>query len=95
VHTPDAQSPATPHTLPSAQGEHDVPPQSVSVSAPFFCPSLQPGAAHTFAEHTANTQSGPFVQDDPCAHGGQLPPQSRSVSSPFFVPSEQLGERHR
>jgi hypothetical protein len=36
---------------PEGQGEHDAPPQSTSVSAPFSWPSVQLGAAHCPAVH--------------------------------------------
>ncbi len=95
MHTPETQSPAETHAFPFAQGAHDVPPQSVSVSAPFFTPSEQPGAEHSSPAHTADAQSVPVMHESPWLHGGQLPPQSKSVSSPFLTPSEQLGARHR
>jgi hypothetical protein len=41
VHTPLAQSVAARHALVAGHGEHDPPPQSVSVSVPFFAPSVQ------------------------------------------------------
>src|SRR3954447_387928 len=38
-HASDAQSPCAPHALPSAHFGAFVPPQSTSVSSPFFTPS--------------------------------------------------------
>ncbi len=69
-----------------------VPPQSRSVSAPFFTVSVQVGAAQILPEQTALVQSVAVVQALLSAHLPQLPPpQSTSVSAPFFVASEQEG----
>jgi hypothetical protein len=90
VQTAVVQSPGPAHVLPAAHlGQ--VPPQSLSVSLPFFTVSLQAGAAQTPALHTPLSQSVPTVHLPPGAHGLQVaPPQSRSVSLPFFTPSAQF-----
>jgi hypothetical protein len=75
--------------LAGAQG----PPQSASVSEPFFTVSAQVGAAQVrlAAGHTAFTQSVPSLHALPSSQRGQVgPPQSMSVSVPFFTPSAQL-----
>jgi hypothetical protein len=67
------------------------PPQSVSVSAPFFIASLQVGDAQTPALQMPFWQSALAPQTFPSAQVGQaLPPQSTSVSVPFFIPSLQV-----
>ena len=73
------------------------PPQSTSVSVPFFTLSLQ-GALGTmqvlfwhWAKPPTSTQSVAAVQALPMAHLGQLaPPQSTSLSLPFLSPSLQV-----
>src|SRR5205823_1848898 len=82
------------HAFPTAQ-PGQPPPQSTSVSAPFFTLSMQPGATHIPLVHTPLAQSIPVLQPLPPSHLlGQLPPQSMSVSSPFFAPSVQDGVWH-
>ena len=48
THIPLAQSPSIEHILPFAHFVAQLPPQSTSVSSPFFAPSTQLGVAHIF-----------------------------------------------
>jgi hypothetical protein len=84
------------HALPVAQGGQVPPPQSTSVSAPFFTPSVQLGAAHVpLVQVSPPAQSLAMVHALPVAQGGQVPPpQSTSVSAPSFTPSVQLAAAH-
>jgi hypothetical protein len=90
------QSVDTMHPLPSAHffAGAQEPPQSMSVSLPFFCESLHVGAWHWFVVQTLLEQSPPFPHALPVA---QLPPQtapqSVSDSFPFFTLSLQVGVR--
>src|SRR5204862_292354 len=80
------------HIRPSAQGAQVPPPQSMSVSLPFFIPSPQLPGLHTLAAQAPLAQSLPATHAWPPMHFGQvLPPQSTSVSSPFFALSVQDG----
>jgi hypothetical protein len=75
----------------SAHLVHD-PPQSVSVSVPFFAPSEHVGTAHLYVAvgHTELWQSRGNRQLLAFAQGEQVgPPQSTSVSLPFLVVSLQ------
>ncbi len=95
-----AQSPATQLVLvqslpaaqvwPLAQLAAQLPPQSMSVSVPFFTASEQVGsAAQSPATQLVLVQSVPARQVLPLAQSAaQLPPQSTSVSVPFLMPSE-------
>jgi hypothetical protein len=95
VHTPLSQSPPTAHFSPVAQSSQFGPPQSTSVSAPFFWPSAQFGAAQRFALQTLLAQSVGAPQDLPAPQPGQVaPPQSESLSSWFFTPSVHDGASH-
>jgi len=68
------------------------PPQSLSVSVPFFTPSEHVGAAQTLFVQTPLVQSGPSAQPFPTSHlVAHEPPQSTSVSVPFFAPSVHEG----
>jgi hypothetical protein len=78
--------------LPSAQCGHE-PPQSTSVSVPFFAPSVHKGDWQVTL-HTPLAQSPPALHASPTAHFGQVPPQSTSDSDPFFTLSLQKGARH-
>jgi len=78
-HTPEVQSRATAHALLSGQGAQP-PPQSRSVSVPFFTLSMQVGAWQVVPVQTPETQSAAPPQPSPVAHLPQLPPQSTSVS---------------
>jgi len=72
-----------------------VPPQSTSLSVPFFTLSVQTGAAHLVAVQTPLMQSPAPPQEALVLHFvAQVPPQSLSVSLPFFTPSMQLGVWH-
>jgi hypothetical protein len=82
---------------PLAHFAHE-PPQSTSVSLPFFTPSVHVPA---HGGHTLPPQSTPvslpfFAPSVHVpAHGGHtLPPQSTPVSLPFFTPSVHTGALH-
>jgi len=70
-----------------------LPPQSTSVSLPFFRPSKQVGVAHVPAGHAPVVHSIDSSQCLPKPQGGQLPPQSTSVSIPFWTRSAHVGSR--
>src|SRR5204863_357497 len=94
--TPLVQSPATPQALPLPHflAGAQEPPQSTSVSVPFFTMSLQEGAGQTPPEQTPLWQSPATPQALPLPHflaGPQEPPPSTSVSVPFFTVSLQEG----
>jgi hypothetical protein len=83
------------HALPVRHFGAVAPPQSTSVSSPFFLPSVGLGAAHFPVLHTSLAQSPSILQTFPVSHlGAAAPPQSTSVSSPFFLPSLACGSRH-
>jgi hypothetical protein len=77
---------------------HVEPPQSTSVSEPFWTPSGQAAAVQVCAEllHRRLTQSPSIRQALVSAHRvAQFgPPQSTSVSLWFFTESGQLGAAH-
>jgi hypothetical protein len=88
---PLVQSEALVQCLPEPQVGQLPPPQSMSVSVPFWTPSVQLAALQLPPWHTWVVQSEPKTQLWPTAQLGQLPPpQSTSVSVPFFTPSVQL-----
>jgi hypothetical protein len=92
VHTELMQSAATAQFLVSAHLVAQVPPQSTSVSVPFFAASVQVAAKHLFAVHTELTQSAATAQDFVSAHLlAHVPPQSMSVSVPFLTASAHVG----
>src|SRR4051794_1109337 len=71
-------------------GAQAGPPQSTSLSAPFFSWSMQVAGTHWPAPQFRLRQSPPVAHAAPSPHLlAQLPPQSLSVSPPFFTPSEQ------
>jgi hypothetical protein len=90
------QSPLTMHILPFPHvfaGAQD-PPQSTSVSLPFFSASLHDGAVHTCvaAGQIPLAQSAGVAHIRPVAHGGHVPPpQLTSVSVPFLTASVHEG----
>src|SRR5579859_7807722 len=84
------QSLAPVQSLPSAHFGQLAPPQSVSLSVPFFTPSGHAGARQVPAGQTPLWQSAAPPHVLPVSHLAQLPPQSLSVSLPFFTRSEQL-----
>jgi hypothetical protein len=95
----DVQSVAAAHALPTPHLVAQVapvvatPPQSTSVSVPFFTASGQTGALQRELVQTPLTQSAPAEHPEPVAHrfaGAQLPPQSIAVSVPFFTVSPQV-----
>jgi hypothetical protein len=91
---PVTQSSFPAQALPGSHLAGQLPPQSMSVSVPFFVPSLQGEGWHVPPSQTPLTQSAPVVHPLSSSHGVQsAPPQSMSVSTPFLIPSIQLG-RH-
>jgi hypothetical protein len=78
------QSPSALHPLPGGQAWHVAPPQSMSVSAPFFRPSVQLAAVHVPVAHFPLWQSLPVEHPWPSGHFGHVaPPQSTPVSPPL------------
>src|SRR5262245_26593556 len=69
------------HFWPGWQAGHVVPPQSMSVSNPFFTPSLHEGGLQVpDGPQILSAQSDPSAHFLPSAQGMQLPPpQSTSV----------------
>jgi hypothetical protein len=88
----EEQSAGTLQCLPSAHFCVHTPPQSTSVSEPFFLPSLQLGPTQTPPEHEPDVQSVPARQPEPIGQRSvqSVPPQSMSVSVPSRLPSVQL-----
>ncbi len=83
-----------PHFLGLNPDAHE-PPQSTSVSLPFWTPSAHVGTRHVFCLQTPCRQSSAASQICPGAHvAPHAPPQSMSVSSPFFVPSSHVAGTH-
>lgn len=79
----------------AGQASQDEPPQSASVSSPFFTPSTQLAGAHDPLVHTRDAQSVATWQAWLAAHSAQAsPPQSTSLSVPFFTPSPQFAPTH-
>src|SRR5439155_7797199 len=73
VQLPLWQSTARAQLLPSTHlGQ--LPPQSTSLSLPFFTPSLQVGAAQCARQHTPLWQSSSTAQLAPVAQAAQTPP---------------------
>jgi len=104
VHTRLTQlAPLVPHSWPTAHSwlvgaAAQLPPQSTSLSLPFFRASLQlAGVQVPFAPQMPFTQSAATAQAFPSPHfllvgaAAQLPPQSTAVSVPFFTLSLQVG----
>ena len=87
------QSVETAHVLFAMQAPHAPPPQSTSVSVPFFTRSAQPAFWQTLVVQTPFKQSVPAPHTLPAAHRRHVvgPPQSASVSPPFFTVSEHDG----
>lgn len=81
-----AQSVPEEQSLPLGQRAHRVPPQSTSVSVPFFAPSVHDAGAHTPVEHEPLAHSVPDRHAMP-VHLRHGPPQSVPVSVPFWMPS--------
>jgi hypothetical protein len=86
-HTRDPQSSSAAHALFAAQRRH-APPQSMSVSSPFFTLS-EHVSAHEPAAHEPLWQSVLPEHGSPAGHGPQVPPQSMPVSVPFLTASLQ------
>jgi hypothetical protein len=93
VQAPVAQSLPAAQRLPDGHGLH-VPPQSISVSLPFFTESAHPAVWQTPAVHTELRQSLANRHAAPPLHAPHAPPpQSMSVSLPFLTKSVQLAAR--
>jgi hypothetical protein len=89
------QSVEATQVLPEPQAVHTEPPQSVSVSLPFFAKSVQLALWQKPPEQTPPRQSLLAAQCLPAPHFGHTaPPQSTSVSEPFFTTSVQLAAWH-
>jgi len=92
LHIAETQSEASRHALPIAHGEQVEPPQSTSVSLPFFRPSLQVAIVQMLPTQFPEVQSEACRHALPVVHAEQVgPPQSVSVSFPFLTPSVQVG----
>jgi hypothetical protein len=85
------QSLAPLHVFPVPHGPHVAPPQSTSVSAPFFILSVHEGAWHVPPPQDSLAQSVPWPHAAPTLHGEHPGPQSTSASLPFFTLSVQVG----
>jgi hypothetical protein len=85
-----AQSVPARQALPSAHVGQPPPPQSTSVSVPFFTVSEHVAAWQTRPVHTPLSQSAATAHARLAAHGVHEPPQSTSVSVPSFILSVQL-----
>jgi hypothetical protein len=85
LHTPLEQSPATTQELPLGHFAQLDPPQSTSLSVPFFTPSEHVAAWQVPLAHTRLRQSVPTEQVSPVLQPMQMPPpQSTSVSRSFW-----------
>ena len=94
-HTLLLQSLLPPQSWPGLQPAQLVPPQSTSVSPPFFVKSLQVGALHVPPEHTRLWQSVGPEHPPPLPHvGHDPPPQSVPVSLPFLIESLHVAGWH-
>jgi hypothetical protein len=98
VQTRLVQSDGAPQILPLPQAGHPAPPQSVSVSVPFFTVSTHVAAWQVLVGlplHTPVVQSAPVPQVFPTPQSAQFgPPQSLSLSLWFCTPSPQVGAAH-
>jgi hypothetical protein len=84
LQTPLVQSEPLLHFLLTGHFGQKAPPQSVSVSVPFFTRSVHFGAWQVTLQ-TPLLQSVANEQVLPATHFGHIPPpQSTSVSEPFF-----------
>jgi hypothetical protein len=83
------------HIFPSSHLAQ-LPPQSVSVSSPFFVLSLHIGLmVHFSLMHCCQSAHWLSKKHTEGSHpDGQSPPQSTPSSIPFLKPSEQLGALH-
>ena len=92
-HTPDAQSAPVLQLLAFAHFGQELPPQSTSLSSPFFARSVQVGAAmqvFVAASQLLLWQSELAAQPWPFGQAGQWPPpQSTPVSAPSCTRSVQ------
>jgi hypothetical protein len=76
---------------PHAGQPEPVPPQSTSLSVPFFTVSAQVRATHRVAVQTRLPQSPPILHFLPVPQPAQGPPQSTSVSALFLTASAHEG----
>src|SRR5690348_14574247 len=83
---PPTQSLPVKQILPAAHLPQAMPPQSVSLSVPFFTLSEHVGASHMLDVQILSLQSAPFVHISPVSQPPHEPPQSTSVSVPFCTP---------
>jgi hypothetical protein len=92
---PLPQSLAELQPRPTPQLAPQDPPQSVSLSLPFWIPSEQVGPEGVWQvppEQRPLAQSLPELQPCPLPQlAPQEPPQSTAVSLPFLIPSEHVG----
>jgi hypothetical protein len=88
---PEAQSPGTLQGCVSPHFFVQLPPQSTSLSLPFFTMSVHEGIAHTPCVQTSDAHCEAIAQVEPLAHGAQSPPQSTSPSLPLRMWSLQVG----
>ena len=85
MQTPEAQSPPFTQERAASQPGHTPPPQSTSVSLPFFVVSVQDGARQVKSWQTKLLQSDETTQACDGAQGEHVaPPQSTSVSLPLW-----------
>src|ERR1700761_5175020 len=90
---PVVQSPSTAQPRPSAHLLHVEPPQSTSVSSPFFRPSLHLASLQRPSLQTKLRQSSLKRHSPPEGQraGEHVSPQSMSDSLPLRTPSSHLG----
>ena len=92
AHWPVAQSPPILQCLPREQRAGHEPPQSTSVSVPFWSPSEQLEATQRPSVQMPPRQSEATLQGPPLTHlATQVPPQSIPDSVPLRRPSSQVG----
>ncbi len=93
--TSETQSSASPQPSSVSHVEPHSPPQSSSVSEPFWVPSVHEGGWQTSIRQTVEVQSVVSRHESPSSHGPQVsPPQSTSDSLPLWMPSRQVAAVH-
>ena len=84
------------HPAPPAQSLVHVPPQSTSVSPPFFEPSEHVPAEQEPFWHESPVAQSAALPHEPVPHGMQIAlPQSMPRSDPFWIESVQLTATQR